>query len=386
MLNLKKWIASFIAQLKDRMSTGMLVLMTGSFICYVSLTFCSFSKSRKVDHPGIQAILIQNEKHDIKIPISGRIKPAQPLDVTAQLPGTLSFTEKKMQSGGHVQKGQILFVIDNKELQLEFLSKKAQLMEEIAQYLTNIKTDNKSSAWTEILNSTTMRELSFPDLTPSCIKEAQAQNKFSMLAHYYALKANEEKLSKATIRSPFDGQLKEILVNTGSPVQEGQCVASLVQDNASQLQVGLKISELNLIGVGSKVELFTDIRAEHWTGEIEMVHIPTDSIESGFAVISVRNANLTQDTWVSGNILGKEVGVCAQIPDAWIFNNQYVYGVSQNMLVKYNVQIFHRSETMALVGGINNRLLIVQPFLKIHEGMPCPSLNVVTIDEASKTL
>ena len=178
------------------------------------LTSCG-GEMPQVEQTSYETVTIQ--KQDITIPVkfSAKLKGETDVTITPQVSGQL--TKICVTEGDQVKKGQVLFIIDQRDAQLELESAQANLQAALAQEASaKIEYESNKNLYDKQIVSNYMLESSL-----NAYKQAQAtvsQAKASVTQAQAAVNRARVNLGFCTITSPVSGVIGEITVYAGDQV------------------------------------------------------------------------------------------------------------------------------------------------------------------------
>lgn len=184
----------------------------------------------------------------------GTVKALKGTDVSSSVTGKIATID--FSSGQSVQKGQVLFTLENDDLVSTVKQDKAKYTYDQAQY----------QRYAKLVQSGVVSQSAL-DLNQSTMEQSKAQ-----LEHDQAL------LNKTIITAPFSGTLGVVQASVGDYITEGKAIVALEDD--STLYVDFYVPERisDLVAVGHRV-VATSKQANiyQWTGTIEAINPSMDS-------------------------------------------------------------------------------------------------------------
>jgi RND family efflux transporter MFP subunit len=190
-----------------------------------------------------------------KISLPGIAKPWISLEVVSEIRGKV--VNKKVTEGRHVNKGDILAVIDKSDYQNSYDS--AFASHEIA-----LSTQKRLKA---------LVKKNF--ITQSQLDDAVAQVKTSKAA----LENTKIALNRCTIRSPMQGIVDRVYIETGKFLNSGDPVAQILQIDKLKIEVGIPESDVDAVRKLKSFEITIDALGEKtYTGEYHYLYKTADSM------------------------------------------------------------------------------------------------------------
>ena len=143
-----------------------LALILLSFFIMRQLTGMKKEQPRKGFEPKAKVVTTQTViLGDIPVAVTayGRVTSADPVDIYSEVTGTVMKGEVPFKPGQSFRKGDLLLVIDDRQLKMSINSVKSDLLNAFAKVLPEIKIDSNESynEWHEYFKS-----INFDSLTP----------------------------------------------------------------------------------------------------------------------------------------------------------------------------------------------------------------------------
>ena len=214
---------------------------------------------------------------------SGRLKAFKRFDIIAEVNGVL--LNESFREGNQFKYGETLVKMNDEEIQVQIKAQKSTLLGLLSQVLPDIQMDYKEDF--EIWKSFTV-ELnpskalpSLPSINNPKLKQLLASR--NILNSYYTIEAQEIRLSKYNMITPFSGVLSEALIEPGSLVRAGQKIGTFVQPGIYEVETSVTPEELIYLKKSSNIQLFTDAGKSVW-GTISRIN---EVVEGNTQLVSV---------------------------------------------------------------------------------------------------
>lgn len=187
--------------------------------------------------------VVESSRHQIQITADGKIVPAQKTVVTSEVAGTIAYKNPNLEPGARLKKGNTMVRIDPSAYQLQVEGQKANLMraqlnlqlEEAQQTIA----ENDAKRLSEAFEGGDL-ELA---LRKPHLQRAQAELK----AAESALKEAELKLSKTTVRAPYDAIVADVQAEVGSLLAPQMPVATLIGTQELWARISIPVGKLSQI-------------------------------------------------------------------------------------------------------------------------------------------
>jgi len=190
-----------------------------------------------------------------KLSLPGVAKPWISLEVVAEIKGKI--VSKKISEGRHVNKGDILAVIDKSDYQNSYDST-------LASYDSARSTQKRLKAL-----------VAKKFVTQSQLDDAVARVKTSKAAFENAKLA----LSRCTIRSPMKGVVDRIHIENGKFLNSGDPVANILQIDKLKVEVGIPESDVDAVRNLKTFQMTIDaLEGKTYTGSYHYLYKTADSM------------------------------------------------------------------------------------------------------------
>jgi len=322
---------------------------------------------------------VNTESIQSAIPIDGRLVAYEKVDLFAEVGGLLLATEKRFKEGVYYEEDEVIFRVDNEELNLNILGQKSNLQTAITQMLPDLKFDYLDSfqQWEAYLNNFKLdgRLKAFPK--PLSQKEKYFVASRNIHSLYYAIKGQEERLRKYLISAPFSGVVTAANTQAGSVVGPGQPLGQMMRSGSYELEAMVNLRDLKFIKTGYKVDLRSEDIANTWTGKIRRISSQLDpSTQMVKVFVGVNGRGLREGMFLNGEIAAKVVDDVVEIPRSLLVDGEQVYVVKDSILSLQTVEIVQQNAEMVLVRGLEEGAqLLDQNVIGAFEGMKVQTLN-----------
>lgn len=234
----------------------------------------------------IQTVAAESRLLDKTIAVTGSLNPDESVTVSAEVPGRVQTISADF--GNYVRKGQIVAELDKQELSIAVERAKASLAQALARLgldpgQENVRPESTPSirqalAQMEDAKSkfeTASRLVKSGDISQERFNEAQrlyeARNAVheaarddsrTLSAQVQALQAEvklaQKRLSDATVRAPFDGEVSQRHVSPGQYIKENTPIVTVVKTSPLRLRVEIPETAAGAVRIGTKLTFTTD--------------------------------------------------------------------------------------------------------------------------------
>jgi len=288
----------------------------------------------------------------------GRLATSKQLNVIAEVGGKLFGGNVVLKRGQRFKKGQLMCRIDNVEEKLNLQAQKSNFLNTLASVLPDIKVDfpENFSIWQQYFDRIELTKLipSLPEARTSKEKTFMASQ--NILSEYYAIKSEEAHLKKFTIYAPFNGSIINVNFETGSVVNAGTNIATIIRTDKLELEIPIEIRDIQYIELGTKVKVISDTQeAMEWDGAItriaDFVDPNTQSISVFIAIKKHSKYEALDGLFLKAVITGKTIEQAVRIPRNILKNKDEVFVVENGLLKTKKLNIHKLGERTAISGS-----------------------------------
>jgi multidrug efflux pump subunit AcrA (membrane-fusion protein) len=348
---------------------SILVSSTGLFISW-NLKPEEELKEVKERHRLVRLKGVKLSSHKAEVRFSGKLSAEDKIDVFTEVGGVL-LTENFKQ-GNTFSKGNILVQLNSIEFSNNLKASKSQLITQVAGIMGDLKLDfpKESVQWVSFLNAIDVKEYlpKIPDLKSEKLKRFVAGK--GILNSYFSIKSQEEKLSKFSLKAPFDGVLTNTFIQKGTLVRAGQKIGEFINPSLFELETEISLSDLQFVKKGSKVLLHSDDLNKNWEGFVSRVNSSLDPSSQMVRVfIRVKGKSLKEGMFLRGFAKGVNFENATLI-NRKLLKNGGVYLVDSNIVRYKKVEVVYVNEAKAIVKGLEEGSQYVSDNMKgLYDGL-----------------
>ena len=333
------------------------------------------ARSSETHEQQIKSVLVSKVNNSLvknNISSSGRVVTSNNITILSEVQGVL-IGNNKFKKGSEINKGEIIFKVENNDLLLLINSKKSRFMSLISSNLADIKLDFKSEyeKWNDFFNAITLDNNLplFPKTNSS--KEKNYIISRSILAEYLSIKSDEEKLRKYTVLAPFDGIITKSYTDIGGNVNPGSPVVDFIRKGKMEIELTVNTSELKFINIGDKVE-FTE-NGQLYFGKIirkgSFVNQNTQNI-SIFSTINADASTVYDGMYLDARIKTKGTPNVFKLARRAVFDENKVFVLdSKDKLRIKKVNIIATEANEVIVDNLpNNIKVVIEPLVNVSKG------------------
>lgn len=335
---------------------------------------------KKKDEPASEykieakVIEVKNQSYPAEINFTGRVRAIDRIDMYAEVSGVLLKTRANFKEGNYFKKGATLIRIDDREMRLSLVSKKSQFINSITKIIPDLRVDysNESPEWEQYLNSLDPHKTlpPLPDITNKKLNYFISGR--NIKDSYFDIKSSETKLSKYTIRAPFNGIVSKSNITTGTLVRSGQSLGEFISKNNYELEAAISFKDLKFITIGDKVKLFSKDLNKELMGQIyrisDVINEETQTINIYMKVKS--EGFIKEGMYLQGSVKGSDITNAFAIPRLLLQPNDLVFTVDSAQRLKHQeVDVIKINQDAVILKGLSNGTKIInKPLARAIEG------------------
>ena len=308
--------------------------------------------------------------HKAEVRFSGKLSAEEKIDVFTEVGGVLLTDNFKQ--GNYFSKGSDLVDLNSTEFKNNIKASKSQLITQVASVMGDLKIEypTESFLWESFLNSIDVNEdlPQLPEFNNEKLKRFVAGK--GILNSYFSIKSQEDKLSKFSLKAPFNGVLTNAFIKKGTLVRAGQKIGEFINPSSFELETEISLSDLQFVDKGSKVSLYSDDINKNWEGIVSRVNSSLDPSSQMIKIfIKVKGKSLKEGMFLNGIAKG------AVFNDVTIINrkllkNGGVYLVDSNIVKYKKIEVLHTNQAEAIVKGLEDGEEYVTDNMKgLYEGL-----------------
>ncbi|MBN8605916.1 MAG: efflux RND transporter periplasmic adaptor subunit [Caulobacterales bacterium] len=353
-------------------------------------------KSGPPSAPAVQFAVAHSRPTTISISVQGEARPRTEATLAAQVAGRLVWVSPAFVDGGSFRQGDVLARVDTADYELAVVRSRAQVAQaEEALAREEAEGELARQDW---------QALGRGEAPPLAVREPQlAQARAALAAAQATLRSAELDLSRASIRAPFTGRVRERRANVGDYVGPGTPVAVTFATDSVEIRVPLTDADLASMrlpvgftataanpGPAAHVSSATGGRMHTWEGRLVRTEASIDArTRLVYGIVEVRDpfnarntAPLAPGMFVSARLEGSSRETLVAAPRSALKRNEFVYVVTaENTIDVRQVRAAQTTadEVLFREGVADGERVVVSVLTSPREGMA-----VTPIDRAGE--
>lgn len=284
----------------------------------------------------ISFVTVHTENRKTLIPIEGRLRAENRLEIFPEVQGKILELEKPFREGITFLEGESLIRQDAEESRLQLNASRSGFQSQVASLMPDIKLDYPDAIpeFDEWFNSLNPEQTlpPIPEAGDSQLKRFLSSR--GIFDSYYRIKSAEMKLEKFTVRAPFTGVVSAVHVEPGQSVSPQNHLGTFVDPDRYILTALVHQNRAEQISVGA--ELTVSNREETVSASAGINRI-NPSVDSGTQMVEiyliVEGSGLREGMYLEGVLPLSDGSDLARIPKSALLRTGHVY-VNRNGVIR----------------------------------------------------
>ncbi len=343
----------------------------------ISKTLGSMSTKEEIqeDLQKLQVTVFSADLDTIELPLTiyGKLNAAQRTDLLAEVSGTFKSGKHPFEEGTSFLQGETIIGLDDSEARANTMSVKGNFINALLAILPDLAQDypldyDRFKAYYDQCNLQSA-------LNP--LPQAEGKLEKFLIARgiqgaYFQSKSAEERLSKFSIKAPFNGVVANVNVKPGNLISPGRPLGTFINMNTYELRSAVSLGYADQLVIGQKVTFTSPDVSGSWSGKITRIAPVVDGASQSVSVVVTLEGNkLREGMYLTGQIKGVEVMNALRLPASMVFDNSYVFAIERDsVLAKISVEVVEWLDNEVIVRGIGQGTMLVnEPSLKAASGL-----------------
>ena len=316
---------------------------------------------------------VQNSTVPITIPANGNLVAKNRLELYSEVQGVFQGSAHDFKAGERYRQGETLIRMDASEYYASVQSSKSNLYNLITAIMPDLRLDYPEAfpEWQTYLDNFKM-ENSVAELPNTSDEKV---NYFisgrGILTAYYNVKNLEQRLSKYSIRAPFNGIVTEALVTQGTLIRSGQKLGEFIDTSVFELELSIAKKFSDLLKIGEKVDLKTLEGGETYVGEVTRVNGRIDQTTQTIKVfVEVDGDDLKEGMYLEAQVEAREEPNALKISRKLLVDQKDIFIVRDSVLDIIEVDpVYFSSDDVVVKGVPDGTVILSKPLTGAYAGM-----------------
>ncbi len=355
-------------------------------IIIVSIFITIFLFSLKSDQPKTAATpkekivditVVQLEDISSELNGLGKLTSAQPLVLFSEVSGIVQKGNIPFQPAQFFNKGDLIAVIDDRQIKLEINSAKSDFLNALSSVLPEIKVDfpEEFRVWQDYFDQC--------DVYSSLPKLPEAQNqkiklflsRFNVYKLYFMIRNLEVRLEKHYFYAPFAGSIITADLRIGSTARNGSRIGEVINLENMEVEIPIPAADIEWINSKMPVTLTSTELNKEWQGKIvrigNFIDPNTQSVSVFVRPEYSAMKQLYEGIFLKAKIPGIIVKNAFSIPRKALYHEGYIYCIKEGRLDYRSVEIArYETNSVIISGGLASGDTVVTEVLQgVASGM-----------------
>ncbi len=353
---------------------GIIIIAISIFIAISFINSKNTKKPKKNKQSKIAFTnVVYNKTIQLKINSTGSVVAKNKIEIYSEVQGVLRIPKRDFKAGSSYAKNDILLSINTEEHLSNLQASKSNFHNALLSIMPDIKVDFPSEyeKWQSYLSffdvNKTLQEL---PLTSSDQEKFYVTRK-NLYTLFYTVRNLEIRLSKYTIRAPYNGVLTEALVTPGTLIRQGQKLGEFINAHTYELELAINGSLIDLIKIGNSVTLNNIEQTKTWHGKVIRINGKIDQATQTIRVfIEIKSNDLREGMYLEADLIAKSVENAFEVDRKLLVDNNKLFAIEDTILYLVNITpVFYNDNTVIVTGLDNGITLISKPIQGAFEGM-----------------
>lgn len=323
--------------------------------------------------PIVMVKKIRNQFINNEIAITGKLMAEKRVEIFSEVQGVLLSSGKQFKEGVGYGLNERMLKIDSTEYYLNLLATKSSYLNALVQLGPDIKYDfpDAYKDWSKYVAQIDVSKPLLPLPKVSNEKHKNFLTSRDVYKQYYAIKSQEEKLTKYNLRAPFQGVLSEGNLEAGTMIRMGQKLGTFIQPGSFEMEAAVSLKNANLIKVGDSVLLRSEDVPSTWIGKIKRISQHIDQTSQTVKIyVSVQSESLREGMYLSGVVLSGGFENAIKVPREFLIGVDQLYLVNDSFLSLEKVSVLKIGESEIVIDGMQDGQVVMnQVFSSAFNGM-----------------
>ncbi|MBI9070386.1 MAG: HlyD family efflux transporter periplasmic adaptor subunit [Melioribacteraceae bacterium] len=304
----------------------------------------------------------------------GRVSSKEEIILASEVSGKILKGDVDLKEGIGFKKGDILFNIYKKEAVLGLKSKKSLFLNRLAGILPDFKIDYSESyeKWYNFFDSIKIDE-DIPELPIiSSVKEKVFLSSRNILSDFYSIQSEELRIKKYSIIAPFDGTFSELSMEVGAIANTGSKIGMIINTGNMELEVPVEYKDISWIKEGQKVHIKNEAQTKVLEGKVDRIGQnidPTNQMISVYVSLKApSDSPIYKGEYFKAKFGEIILSGVMELPRTAVFNNDEVFLVKENKLVKAVINKVKINEKTLFFNGLEEDVdIVTEPLINADE-------------------
>jgi RND family efflux transporter MFP subunit len=347
------------------------IIITLAGVLILVLSFALSGKIKRTDPPrpaavaiatAVQAATFEPGLVGRTIAITGRLLPAQTVQLFAEVGGVATYGDKPFKPGVRYAKGEVMVRINSDEARSALYAARSAFQSSIAAVLPDVKLDfaNHAPAWENYLAQLRIEQ----NLAPLPETDDRKLKLFlsgrGIYTTYYQIREAETRLAKFLITAPFDGVLTQAQIDAATLVRVGQPIGEFITTGRFELEAGISHADALALKPGMTFEMKEVNSGASFAARLARINEAIDPATQQVRIYAdVNDSAARSGMYLEGRIAVQEYPNAIEVPVVALVNDTHLFAIRDSVATLLPVQVEHKNSKTAIVTGISRKEIII---------------------------
>lgn len=310
----------------------------------------------------IQFITVNTEPVIHSVPISGRIRAKNRVELFPEVQGRITAGNKPFREGTSYQEGETILKLDDSEARLQVQSSRSKFTTLVSALMADIKLDHPETFpryedWFQTLSAD--KPVSpVPDFEEDARRFLESKGVYEL---YYSIKSAENRLEKFTVRAPFSGIVSAAKAEPGQVVGPQFHLGTLVDPSLFILNASIDPDDTKWVLPGQSLEVANMDQNRIYSASVVRVNPSLDpASQQVYVYLEVSGKDLREGMYLESEIKSESNRELSRIPKSALLRTGDVLAKRDGNLAEVPVDIVDLERAYLWVRGLQNGDEIVE--------------------------
>ncbi|MEO1487104.1 MAG: HlyD family efflux transporter periplasmic adaptor subunit [Bacteroidota bacterium] len=322
----------------------------------------SQSNVQVVRRSDLQVRTIQNTTVSSYMPITGRVVPKNTTRLVSEVQGRILMGDKPFKAGTSYRKGETILRMDDQEFALNLESQKSAFLNILTGMMPDMQADYPENygPWLDYINS---YETGKP--LPQLPETKSSPEKYFLTSRqvyntYYNIKAQEERLSKYTLKAPYSGSLSVALVDNGGLVSPGQSLGTFFSDRDYEIESAVPLRLAKALEAGQLIEFYNKEMAKKFKAKVVRINNIVDPDTQNIPVfLKISDTDLRSGMYLEGFVNSSSFENSVNVPAYAVNRDNTVHVLENGVILKKEVDVLNTTDKEVVIRGLTDNTQLV---------------------------
>lgn len=349
----------------------VLALIIFSFSVLISwylITFEEEEADQPSDSSAAEVSMMEYQPRTVysQIKFTGRVIPQDQFELLAEVTGTFERIDKPFKTGTTFQEGERIIEINSEEQTQQLRAARYEFLALIYSILPDINIDypdayDEWSRYTKTFDANQSLE-ELPEINDRQLR--LFLNNQRVFSRYANIREQEKRLSKFTLRAPYDGVVTQSNINPGALVQPGQNLGEFTRLDPIEVETSIPASEAQYISEDDQVTIEADgIADENFKARVirknALINTGSQSVK---IYLEISGTELQPGSYLNGHITGQSFDNAFMVHNDILVRDDEIFIAVDNRSRLTTIEPLAQAGDSLIIRGLDPGTKIIDEF------------------------